>query len=304
MPSVKIIDVAPRDGLQNEDTLLSTADKLLLIEHLVAAGVRTIEATSFVHPELVPQMADAEDVMRRLPRESGVSYIGLALNERGALRALEAQVDEVNMVVAASDSFSLANQGVDAMGGVDVAEQVADRVAGASKPLSVTVSTAFGCPFEGEVPVRRLVEVVGAVAALEPVRVNIADTIGVAVPTDVAARIEAISAVIPSEVELAVHFHNTRNTGYANAVAAFQAGVRTFDASAGGIGGCPFAPNATGNIATDDLVYLFHRMGVETGIDLERLAEASNFLEAKLAKAVPALLPKAGPFPGLTDHTQ
>lgn len=296
--SVSIIDVSPRDGLQNEGILVSTADKVRLVEHLIAAGVRSIEAASFVHPELVPQMADAEDVMRRVPRPSGVRYIGLALNERGAIRALEADVDEINMVVAASDAFSMANQGVDAFGGVDRAVQVAALVADAGRPMSITVSTAFGCPFEGEVPITRLTEVVEAVAATNPVRINIADTIGVAVPTDVAERLASVSRVTPEGVDLAVHFHNTRNTGYANAVAAYDAGVRTFDASAGGIGGCPFAPNATGNIATDDLVYLFHRMGVETGIDLARLVEASTFLEGPLAKPVPALLPKAGPFPG------
>jgi len=296
-PTVSIIDVSPRDGLQNEDALVSTADKVLLIELLIAAGVQSIEAASFVHPELVPQMADAEELMKRVPRPSGVRYIGLALNERGAIRALEADVDEVNMVVAASDAFSMANQGVDAFGGVARALRVAELVADAGRPLSVTVSTAFGCPFEGEVPVARLTELVGAAAAANPVRINIADTIGVAAPTDVAERIAAVARVTPEGVDLAVHFHNTRNTGYANAVAAYEAGVRTFDASAGGVGGCPFAPKATGNIATEDLVYLLHRMGVETGIHLARLVEASTFLEGPLAKQVPALLPKAGPFP-------
>lgn len=297
MPSVKIVDVSPRDGLQNEDALVSTADKVRLIEALVEAGVRHIEATSFVHPQRVPQMADAEDVMGRVPRMEGVAYVGLALNERGARRALNAEVDEVNMVVGASDAFSRANQGTDAMGGVERAGRVAEMVHGAGVALSVTISTAFGCPFEGEVDVGRLAEVAERVAAMAPARLNLADTIGVAAPTDVSERVEATRLVVPDSIELGVHFHNTRNTGYANAVAAYEAGVRTFDASAGGVGGCPFAPRATGNIATDDLVYLFHRMGIDTGIDLDRLVVVSELLEESLGKPSPALLPKAGPFP-------
>lgn len=301
MSDVTIIDVSPRDGLQNEAVLLSTEHKVRLIEHLIAAGVTSVEAVSFVNPALVPQMADAEGVMAGVTRSGGINLIGLALNERGAQRAVAAAVDEINMVVAVSDAFSLANQGVDAMGGVERAVRVAELAGAAGIPLSVTVSTAFGCPFEGEVPVADLISIVAAVSRAAPVRLNIADTIGVAVPRDVKERLAAIAQSISDGVELGVHFHNTRNTGYANAVAAYEHGVRTFDASAGGIGGCPFAPKATGNIATDDLVYLFERMGVSTGIDLERLAEASVLLEDTLGKPVPAMLPKAGGFPAPSD---
>lgn len=302
MPDVTIIDVSPRDGLQNEAVLVSTEDKIRLIEHLVGSGVTSIEATSFVNPSLVPQMADAEQVVAEMPRGGGINAIGLALNERGAQRAITAHVDEINMVVAVSDAFSVANQGVDAMGGVERALAVGELAAAAGIPMSVTVSTAFGCPFQGEVPVADLVSVVAAVARAVPVRLNIADTIGVAVPRDVKERLAAIAQSLPAETELGVHFHNTRNTGYANAVAAYEHGVRTFDASAGGIGGCPFAPKATGNIATDDLVYLFERMGVDTGIDLDRLADVAVLLEQALGKPVPAMLPKAGGFPASSDN--
>lgn len=302
MPDVTIIDVSPRDGLQNESVTVSTEDKVALVEHLLAAGLHQIEAVSFVSPKLVPQMADAEAVMERVPRRQDLRYVGLALNERGAQRALAAGVDEVNMVVAVSDAFSKANQGVDARGGVARARDVAELVHDHGVDYSVTISTAFGCPFEGEVQVKALAAMAHQVARDRPVRLNIADTIGVAVPADVAERFAAAADVIPDDVQLGAHFHNTRNTGYANAVAAYECGVRVFDASVGGVGGCPFAPRATGNIATEDLVYLFERMGLDTGLDLERLIEAAQFLEGPLGKEVPALLPKAGPFPATSTN--
>lgn len=295
MDRVTIIDVSPRDGLQNEDALVSTEDKVTLVHLLARAGLRHIEVASFVHPGRVPQMADAEDVIAGLALPDEVGRIGLVLNTRGADRAIAAGVGEMNMVVAASDGFALANQGMEASELLAVAAEVAEMARQARTPMSVTVSTSFGCPFDGEVAVGRLAEVLDSVAALDPTRINLADTIGVATPRDVAERVAVAQAVSP--IPLGAHFHNTRNTGYANAVEAFRAGVTFLDASAGGIGGCPFAPNATGNIATDDLVYMFERMGIETGIDLDRLMEASRFLQKALGKEVPALLPRAGGFP-------
>ncbi len=296
MEPVTIIDVSPRDGLQNESAVFSTDDKLALIDRVTAAGITAIEATSFVHPKLVPAMADADDVMARLERRPGVRYIGLVLNERGMERAVAAGVDEANIVVAVSDEFSVKNQGMSARAGAAMAVKVAQLARQAGIEPSVTISTAFGCPFEGEIAVGRLVDMVKAIGEADPVRINVADTIGVAAPTDVIERVRAVRPHVGVSV-LGAHFHNTRNTGYANAVAAFQAGVRVFDASLGGIGGCPFAPNATGNIATDDLAYLFARMGIDTGLDLDRLIAGSHWLEGPLGKPVPALVPKAGPFP-------
>lgn len=295
---VNLIDVSPRDGLQNEAAQVSTADKLALIEGLINGGVRAIEAASFVSPTRVPAMADSDILMREVPRIDGVRYIGLVMNQRGLDRALEARVDEVNIVVAASDTFSHKNQGVGALAGIEIALVLAEACRTAGVDPSVTVATAFGCPFEGEVPVGRLVEVVKAVMPASPVRLNLGDTIGVAGPSDVVERYSAIAPFVEnSSTALGAHFHNTRNTGYANAYAAFTAGVTHFDASLGGIGGCPFAPNATGNIATEDLGYMFGRMGLETGLDLEQLMGTSRWLEGPLGKEVPALLVRAGLFP-------
>lgn len=293
---VTIVDVSPRDGLQNEATLLPTATKVALIEQLIAAGVRRIEATSFVHPKLVPQMADAEAVMAAVPRRGDVSYIGLVLNRRGLERALAAGVDEVNAVVVASDTFNRRNQGI----GTDQSLQdwaaiaVAARDAGVR--ASITIAAAFGCPFEGEVPVARVAEVARQALDAGPDELAIADTIGVGVPRQVHQLGRAIRA-IDRQVPLRIHLHNTRNTGYANAVAAVDAGFATLDASVGGIGGCPFAPNATGNIATEDLTYLLERQGEVTGLDLDGLRSAGSWIAEQLGSPAPALLGRAGGFP-------
>lgn len=295
---VTLIDVSPRDGLQNESAAVSTADKLALIEGLIAGGVTAIEAGSFVSPTRVPAMADSDRLMSEVPRIEGVRYIGLVMNDRGLDRALEAAVDEVNIVVSASDTFSVKNQGVSTFAGVDIAVELAGRCRDAGVNASVTVATAFGCPFEGEVSVERLTEVVKRAMQASPVRLNLGDTIGVGTPGDVVERFTAIRPFVDSsQTALGAHFHNTRNTGYANAYAAYTVGVTHFDASLGGIGGCPFAPNATGNIATEDLGYMFGRMGLETGLDLEQLMGTSRWLEGPLGKQIPALLPRAGLFP-------
>jgi hydroxymethylglutaryl-CoA lyase len=294
--TIEIVEVAPRDGLQSEDVILDTAAKLELIDRAVSAGITRIEVASFVNPKVVPQMADAEAVMAGLPRRDGVSYIGLVLNERGFQRALAAGVEEVNVVAVATDTFGQRNQGVTSDQSVAVVERVAAAAKGHRIRTTATVSTAFGCPYEGEVPVDRVASIAARCAAAGVDEVALADTIGVAVPTDVTVRVDAVRAAVGG-VPLRAHFHNTRNTGLANAYAAVEGGVEALDASLGGIGGCPFAPNATGNIPTEDLAYLLHRMGVDTGIRLDELAASVPWLEAQLGKRVPGLFAKAGPFP-------
>lgn len=293
----EIIDVAPRDGLQNEKLLLDTSTKVELIERLIGAGVTRLEATSFVHPRLVPAMADAEAVMAAVPRDRKASYIGLVLNMRGLERAVAAGCDEVNFVVAATDSFSRENQGMATDDGIRSWTEVARAARAAGVKPSLVISTAFGCPFEGEVPIDRVVHVVEACLSDPPDRLSLADTIGVAAPSDVRERYRAIQSSIPAETQMGCHFHNTRGTGLANASAAIDVGVLSFDASLGGLGGCPFAPNATGNIASEDLVYMLHRMGYETGVDLEAMSDAAVWISGHLPDSVVGLYHRAGPFP-------
>ncbi|GAA4925159.1 hydroxymethylglutaryl-CoA lyase [Actinomycetospora succinea] len=294
---VGIVEVSPRDGLQNERALLETGAKIELIERATAAGARRIEAVSFVHPKLVPAMADAEAVMEGLHRAEGVSYIGLVLNRRGWDRAVQAGVDEVNVVVPASDGFAKANQNSTTDALTEVAEEVLAEAAGRDLFASLTIATSFGCPFDGEVDPDRVVEVARRGAAAGAKEIAIADTIGVGVPTHVRTLLDGVRAVAPDAL-MRAHFHNTRNTGFANAVAALEWGVDWLDSSNGGIGGCPFAPAATGNIATEDLVYLLDRMGHPTGLDLDALLPIAGFLSDQLGYTVPALLPRAGTFPG------
>jgi hydroxymethylglutaryl-CoA lyase len=298
MDSVEIVEVSPRDGLQAEDVVLSTADKVSLISQAVAAGVRRIEVCSFVNPKRVPQMADAEEVLAALPLRDDVTYIGLVLNERGLERAVAAGMREINAVLVCTDTFGQRNQGATVADALAAFEAIAAGAHAAGIRVSATVSVAFGCPYEGEVPVDRVASVVARAAAAGADEVAIADTIGVAVPADVAQRVAAApSALGGSDVPLRAHFHNTRNTGLANAWAAYEAGVRVLDASLGGVGGCPFAPGATGNIPTEDLAYLLARSGVDTGLDLGGLAAVIPWIEDRLGKRVPGLLAKAGPFP-------
>ena len=294
---VVIVEVSPRDGLQNEAVVVSTAAKVELIGRLVAAGARRIEAVSFAHPKLVPAMADAEAVMAAVPRGDGVAYAGLVLNRRGLDRATDAGVDEVNVVVCASDTFSRRNQNMTTEEAMAVAEEVAAAARARGLFTTLTVATAFGCPFEGEVDPDRVVELArrGAVAGFD--ELCLGDTIGVGTPAQVRAFTARVREAVGDQARLRYHFHNTRNTGIANAYAAVLDRVGVLDASAGGIGGCPFAPNATGNIATDDLVYMLERMGISTGWDLEALLPTAAFLTDQLGHQVPAMLPRAGPFP-------
>lgn len=297
MREVTIVESSPRDGLQNERTILPTDAKVELITRLVDAGVRRIEAVSFAHPGLVPTMADAEAVMERVPRRDGVSYAGLVLNRRGLDRAVAAGVDEVDVVVCVSDTFSGRNQNCTADEAMAMATDVVAAARDRGLFTTITLATSFGCPFEGEVDPARVVELVCAGAAAGADELCLGDTIGVAVPTQVRELVARTRAALPAAPELRMHFHDTRNTGLANAYAALLEGVTVLDASAGGIGGCPFAPNATGNIATDDLVYMLSRMGLRTGIDLAALLPVSAFLTEQLGHEVPAMLPRAGTFP-------
>lgn len=294
--NVEIVEVGPRDGLQNEDAILTTEQKLLLIDHLVAAGVRRIEAVSFAHPDHVPQMADAEAVMAGVDRSKGVSYIGLVMNHRGWQRAIDTRVDEVNIPLFATDTFTMKNQGTDIDGALAMLQTVAGAAPHEGVRVTATLGVAWGCPFEGEVPIDRVVSIAQRVADIGVSELALADTIGVADPWSVIRRIEAVREV-KSDLPLRVHFHNTRNTGIANAYAAMGVGVAVIDASVGGVGGCPFAPAATGNIPTDDLVYMLDRAGINHGINLDELVGVSAELEVALGHEVPAMLPKAGPFP-------
>ena len=295
--TVTIVEVSPRDGLQNEAVHVSTDAKVALLQRLVDAGLRRIEAVSFAHPGLVPAMADAEAVMERAPRAAGVSYAGLVLNRRGLDRALAAGVDEVNVVVCVSDTFSRKNQNMSTDEAVRAAADVVVRAREAGLVTTVTLATAFGCPFEGEVDPARVAAVAREVSSSGPDELCLADTVGVGVPTQVHELTGLVREHVEADPALRFHFHNTRNTGFANAAAAVDAGVTVLDASAGGIGGCPFAPAATGNIATDDLVYLLERMGHGTGVDLPTLMPTAGFLAEQLQHEVPALLPRAGTFP-------
>jgi hydroxymethylglutaryl-CoA lyase len=293
---VEIVEVSPRDGLQNESRVLPTETKLELIERACAAGLRRIEVTSFVHPARVPQMADAEAVVAGLPATPGVELSALVLNERGYDRALGAGIRSVNTFVATTDSFSTRNQGLTVDETLEVVSALRARAAADGIALAVTIGTAFGCPFEGEVPPETLAAVLTRVAALEPGEIALADTIGVAVPNDVEKRL-ALAREISPATTLRLHFHNTRNTGIANAIAAVRAGARVLDAALAGIGGCPFAPAATGNIATEDLVYALERMGYDTGVSLGRAAETARWIAGRLGIEPPGMVARAGGFP-------
>jgi len=293
---IEIVEVGPRDGLQSEPGVVPTAVKVEFIERAIANGLRRIEVTSFVNPKRVPQMADAEDVLKALPRREGVHYVGLVLNQKGFERAAAAGCNEIGMAVVASNTFNQRNNGVSSEESVKAWLQIAAAAQQAGIRAQVTVSAAFGCPFEGEVPVERVVELARMVAEARPFEIALADTIGVGVPAQVTEIVSRVREAVPG-IPLRCHFHNTRNTGLANAFAAVQAGVHTLDASLGGIGGCPFAPAATGNIPTEDLVYMLHRCGYDTGVNLDGAIETGKWLQDRLGRAVPGMLVKAGNFP-------
>ena len=299
---ITIVEVGPRDGLQNERTVLEPAVRAELVRRLEAAGARRIEAVSFVHPKYVPQMAGAEEVMALLPPAAGRSRIGLVLNGKGYDRALGTAVDEVNVAMSATDGFGLKNQGltVDQQVGM-LADIVAGRrnaegEPGAAPALTATLSCVWGCPFDGEVSTAQVEDLVGRIAELGVGEIALADTIGVGDPWSVTRKVEAARRAAPDAV-LRLHFHDTRNTGLANAHAGVEAGIDVLDASVGGIGGCPFAPGATGNIATEDLVYMLERAGFDTGYDLDALIATARWIGEKIGRPAPSALSRAGGWP-------
>ena len=292
--SVVVCDVGPRDGLQNEARTLEPAVRADLCDRLAAAGIKRMEAASFVNPKLVPQMAGAEEVMATLHRVPGVTYAGLVLNERGYERASAAGVDEIHYAFSATDEFGRRNQNATTEEGLKTALSMVAKARADRMPITVTISVAFGSPFDGPVPAQRVLKIVQGLMAIPPDEVCLADTIGVGVPSQVRELVRGARSLGAS---VGAHFHNTRNTGYANAVAALEEGVVSLDASVGGAGGCPFAPNATGNIATEDLVYLLRGLGVETGIDLDALIATSRWLGERLGKELPGMLARAGDYP-------
>ena len=293
---IELVEVGPRDGLQSEPDVMSTEMKVELIRRLVDAGLKRIEVASFVNPKRVPQMADAEAVLAALPARSGVHYVGLVLNRKGFDRALAAGCKEIGMVTAATESFAERNQGASIENTIAAWEEIAPLARAAGIRAQVTISVAFGCPFEGEVDPQRVVDIAMRLAKSAPLEIAIADTIGVAVPNQVTALVERFKLALPG-MPLRCHFHNTRNTAVANAYAAVAAGVRTLDSSVGGVGGCPFAPNATGNVATEDLLYMLSRAGFDTGVDLSKLIETARWLQDQRGRPVPSMVSKAGGFP-------
>ncbi|HOY76719.1 MAG TPA: hydroxymethylglutaryl-CoA lyase [Hyphomonadaceae bacterium] len=296
--SIEMVEVSARDGLQNEPGFFPTSDKLELISRAIAAGSKRIEVASFVHPGRVPQMADAEAVCAALPKRSreDVTYIGLTLNKRGALRALETQVHELGSVVCATDGFGTRNQGRTSDETLEDAIEIIRLAKEHGRSAQATISVAFGCPFDGEVSASRVAEIARRLAAAGPREIALGDTIGVAVPNQVKAVVAAAKVAAPG-IPIRLHFHDTRNTAVANAWAGVEMGAATLDASIAGIGGCPFAPNATGNVATEDLQYMLQRSGVETGLRLDGLIDAAKWLSSKMGRTLPGLVSRAGGFP-------
>lgn len=299
MTRIQIVEVGPRDGLQNEPDIVSTADKLEMIGRMIDAGARRLEVASFVHPQRVPQMADAEAVIAGLPDRKDVSYIGLTLNKRGVLRALATKeggkrgVDEIGCVIVASDTFGQKNQGQTVAEGIAEASEMIRFAKENGLIAQVTISAAFGCPFEGDVPAQRIVDIAKAVLEAGPSEIALADTIGVGVPAQVTDLFGRLNEFVPADIPLRAHFHNTRGTGIANAWAAIQAGVIVLDASLGGLGGCPFAPRATGNIATEELIYLAERSRIEHGMDLDAAIAANRWMAGILGRELPSLVARA-----------
>jgi (R)-citramalyl-CoA lyase len=291
--SVTICDVGPRDGLQNDEKHLDPEARAELVNRLAAAGVPRIEAVSFVNPARVPQMAGAEEVVAGIERQPGVVYAGLVLNERGYDRLVETGLDEVHVAFAATDEFNRRNQNASAEESLAAAAAIVSRAHADGIRATVTIGVSFGCPFEGAVDPGRVLGFAGKIADAGADEIVLADTVGVGVPRQVKALVADVVKLAP---EVGVHLHNTRNTGFANAYAALEAGATVLDASVGGLGGCPFAPRATGNICTEDLVYMLHGEGVETGIDLAALITVAEWLEGELGRELPGMVYRAGTF--------
>ncbi len=297
---VQIVEVGPRDGLQNEPHRLPPAIRAELVVQLAGAGLGQIEAVSFVHPERVPQMAGAEEVLAQvratLPRPPAL--LGLVLNERGFERALAAGVQHIRYAFPVTEGFARRNQNATVEASVQLALHLISRARAAGVRVGIVLATSFGCPFDGRVAPAHVLGIASHMAAAAPDELVFADTIGVGNPLAVREIVGQAAGFGVAGMSVGAHFHNTRNTGYANAVAAVESGATVLDSSVGGIGGCPFAPRATGNIATEDLGYLLREMGLDTGLDLGALMEVSRWLEAQLGRELPGMLYKAGDFPG------
>lgn len=294
--AVELVEVGPRDGLQNESSIVSTADKLVLIRRAIDYGVRRIEVTSFVNPKKVPQLADAEELVTMLPERDDVTYIGLVLNRRGAERALATgRIDELGAVCVTSDSFGIRNQGQSSDESLNAAMEIVGLAKESGRNAQITIATAFGCPFEGRVAIDRVVEMAKRAADADPREIALADTIGVGIPAQVSEMVARVGEAI-GDLPVRVHFHNTRGTGIANVWAAVEEGAATVDASLGGLGGCPFAPGAAGNVATEDVIYMLEKSGIKTGIALPQVVEAAGWLTGVMGRPLPAMVSKAPAF--------
>ncbi|WP_128892351.1 hydroxymethylglutaryl-CoA lyase [Erythrobacter sp. HKB08] len=296
---IELVEVGPRDGLQNEPETVETGTKLTLIDRMIGYGARRLEVASFVHPKRVPQMADAEAVIAGLPDREDVTYIGLTLNKRGVMRALATReggnrgIDQVGCVLVASDTFGQKNQGQTIEQGIAENRDMIRFAKAEGMRAQVTISAAFGCPFEGEVKPETVLAIAEEMAAEEPDEIALADTIGVGTPAQVTELFGRLGELLGGKIPMRCHFHNTRGTGIANAWAAYQSGVRVFDASLGGLGGCPFAPKATGNIATEDLIYLMDQSGIDSGVDLDAAIATNHWFAERLGRELPSLVARA-----------
>lgn len=300
--AITFVEVGPRDGLQNEKRLISTADKLTLVQLAIGAGARRIEVTSFVNPQKVPQMADAEAVCAGLPHRDDVTYIGLVMNVRGAERALATgRIDQLGAVCVATDRFAMANQGQTSDESVAAAKAIIALAREHGRTAQATIAASFGCPFEGEVAEDRVVAMAASLAEAGPVEVALADTIGVGNPAHVARLVERVRGAI-GPLPVRVHFHNTRGTGLANVWSAIAAGATVVDGALGGLGGCPFAPGAAGNVASEDVVYMLERAGIATGMDLKRMIEASHWLANVMDRKLPGMVALAPVFPKAAEE--
>ena len=300
--TVKVKEVGPRDGLQAEEAILLTEDKLRLIDCLADAGLREIETTSFVHPKAIPPLADAGDVFANLELRPGIVYSAIVPNEKGAHRAVEAGADEVQVFLAATESYNQSNVRMSVEDSLEQSARIAEIVQGTDIPFVAVLSVAFGCPYEGAVDQERVLELSGRLIELGAGEITYGDTTGMAYPTQVQELSEAYRESFP-ETPLRMHFHNTRGMGLANVLAALESGVDRIDASVGGLGGSPYAPGATGNISTEDLVHMLHEMGIETGVDLEALVGCAQLLEELLEHGLPGQVMKAGICGHLAEDT-
>ena len=293
---VTLREVGLRDGIQSMGAFIPTERKIALVDALSDTGLRRIEATSFVHPRYVPQMADAEQVMAGITRRPGVSYEVLVPNVRGLERAVSARADLVCVVTAASDAFNQRNLRMSVDESLEVTREIKTRADAAGVPVAIGISTCFGCPYSGDVPLEQVLRVVGRLVEYGYPEITLADTTGMANPIQVERVVGSVLDRFGQRATIGLHFHNTRGMGLANVVAGLRAGVTVYDASLGGIGGCPFAPKATGNICTEDTVLMLHEMGIQTGVDLERLIEVAHVAEEALGQTLPGQVMKAGPI--------